>query len=412
MSSSIEPTIVGSTSLAPTSVGRATPRLFASPRTWIEGAALEQLREVAGRPGIRAVAAFPDLHPGRHGPVGCAVLADRIHPALIGNDIGCGMSLFLLDRPARKLRPDKVAERLRALEGEWDGPASGRLGEAGLPSDLAPRSLGTIGGGNHFCELQAVAQLGDDAPRALDRQSALLLVHSGSRIVGTRAFDAVRDVTAGLDADAEEGRGYLAAHDEAVRWAALNRRIIAERAAEALRCDCALLADTPHNLVELRLGGVLHRKGAAKADAGLVPLAGSRDASSHLLRPTAAVPEALASLAHGAGRKYDRASMHGRVGRTRSDRDALARTSFGGRVVCEDRDLMIEEAPAAYKPVEQVLADLAAAGLARSIAELQPVVTFKRAGSRGPETPKAPDRRGRDARRNARRNARHAGTGR
>src|SRR5690242_1738092 len=82
-----------------------------SPQTWIEGAALEQLRHVAALPGVTSVAAFPDLHPGKYGPTGIAVLSQRLHPQLIGNDIGCGMSLFELDLPLRKLRIDKAAER-------------------------------------------------------------------------------------------------------------------------------------------------------------------------------------------------------------------------------------------------------------------------------------------------------------
>ena len=45
---------------------------------------------VADIPGIRAVAGMPDLHPGKYGPVGCAILADRIHPAFVGSDAGCG----------------------------------------------------------------------------------------------------------------------------------------------------------------------------------------------------------------------------------------------------------------------------------------------------------------------------------
>ncbi len=49
---------------------------------------------------------MPDLHPGKWGPVGCSILADRIHPPLVGSDIGCSMGLFQLDLPVRKLRID------------------------------------------------------------------------------------------------------------------------------------------------------------------------------------------------------------------------------------------------------------------------------------------------------------------
>ncbi|MBS0242081.1 MAG: RtcB family protein, partial [Proteobacteria bacterium] len=76
---------------SPTVAGRAPIHVFASSKAWIEGDATRQLEMVASMPGVSAVAAMPDLHPGKFGPVGCAVLSDRIHPQLIGSDIGCGM---------------------------------------------------------------------------------------------------------------------------------------------------------------------------------------------------------------------------------------------------------------------------------------------------------------------------------
>ena len=72
---------------------------FYSRATWIDGRAEEQLEQVAGWPGMKAVAGFPDLHPGRFGPVGAAFLADRIWPQLVGPDIGCGMALFFKVQP-------------------------------------------------------------------------------------------------------------------------------------------------------------------------------------------------------------------------------------------------------------------------------------------------------------------------
>ena len=63
---------------------------FYSPRSWIEGSATQQLENIASLPGVKAVAAMPDLHPGKFGPVGCAMLAERVHPQFVGADIGCG----------------------------------------------------------------------------------------------------------------------------------------------------------------------------------------------------------------------------------------------------------------------------------------------------------------------------------
>lgn len=362
--------------------GRAALHMFTSSRSWIEGDAIRQLDQVVDIEDVSVVAAMPDLHPGKYGPVGCAVLSKRVHPELVGADIGCGMGLFALDLAARRLRPDKAAERLRALGEAWNGDTGARTADAGLCGSAFDRSLGTIGGGNHFCEVQVIDEIVDAAAAArvgLDADQAFVLVHSGSRGLG---FSVLERVLAGgltaLDPNSAAGRDYLARHDEAVRWAVLNRWIIAERAGEALRADVRLINDVGHNLAEVTERGVLHRKGAAAANSGLVPVPGSRGALSYLVEPLADAPAtSLASLAHGAGRKYERGSMHGRVGRTKSDLARLARNPFGGVVVCEDRNLMIEEAPEAYKAIGQVIADLENFSLARVVATFRPVVTFK-----------------------------------
>jgi release factor H-coupled RctB family protein len=180
-----------------------------------------------------------------------------------------------------------------------------------------------------------------------------------------------------MRADEDATRTYVADHDRAVLWARLNRQIIAERAAEALRADLHLITDAPHNLLSQHLGGWLHRKGAARAADGLVPLAGSRATPSFLMHPSEN-PETLNSTAHGAGRKYDRSSMHGRVRAKRSDVEAMQRTPFGGRILCEDRDLLIEEAPLAYKSPQAVIDDLETTGAATQAAMFHPLLTVKK----------------------------------
>jgi len=373
--------------------GRAPIHVFASSKSWIEGNATLQLDHVAGLAGVRSVAAMPDLHPGKYGPVGCAILADRIHPQLVGSDIGCGMGLFEFDVAARKLRLDQLAERLGALDQPWDGDVDGVRTDAGLDATAFDASLGSIGGGNHFCEVQAV----DDilvpevaAQAGLQRGRAYVLVHSGSRGLGFSILErALFAGQAALDPASDEGRAYIAAHDHAVRWAKLNRRIIAERTAAAARAELRPITDLAHNMVELQGGAAgdaasdllaLHRKGAAASDRGLVPVPGSRGTLSYLVEPLAALrPETLASLAHGAGRKYDRASMHGRVRGRKSDVARLQRNPYGGIVVCGDRGLLVEEAPDAYKSIDRVIADLVEFGLARVVATFRPLVTFKKA---------------------------------
>ena len=353
---------------------------FHSPSTWIEGEAIRQLDEIAARPGMTALAAFPDLHPGKYGPVGMVALADRLYPQFVGNDIGCGMSLFELDLPLRKFRLEKAADQLRKLEDvEPDDPAE-RLEALGMAGDYFVGALGTIGGGNHFCEVQAVEDAGDAGP--LDRQRLYLLVHSGSRSLGASIF---ADVIAangamheGLEIGTDAAVDYLLDHDSAVAWASLNRQMIAERAAYVLRTEVRLVADVPHNLVRLTERGVAHYKGAAFVEPGaLAPVAGSRAALSHVVRALDGVRNSLGGISHGAGRKYDRKAMHGRAGGTKSEREALAGNQWGGIAICDDRNLLIEEAASAYKDAGKVVADLESFGLVDSVAAMRPLVTYK-----------------------------------
>src|SRR5262249_8884986 len=127
--------------------GPAPLHTFYSSRSWIEGNATKQLEDVASLSGVKAVAGMPDLHAGKYGPVGCSILSDRIHPQLVGSDIGCGMALFQLDLAVRKLRFDKAAGRLRALDGPWEGDVAVAVAEAGLAPPPFDVSLGPLAGG-------------------------------------------------------------------------------------------------------------------------------------------------------------------------------------------------------------------------------------------------------------------------
>ena len=349
---------------------------FYTSSAWIDDRAEQQLKQVASWAGVQRVAAFPDLHPGKFGPVGCAVLADRIYPQLIGNDIGCGMSLFQLDLPVRKIKLEKCLRRIRILGEPPTTSYAQQLEAQQLAPDLHVAKLGSIGGGNHFCELQTLASADDDL--GLSFNNSYLLVHSGSRSLGNAIFDTLCESDfAGLLFDQEAAVQYIQVHNQAVRWASLNRQIIAERAAVALRCEMSLIVDSPHNALVQLHGGYLHRKGAADATTPTVPLAGTRASASFLMAPKVNAM-ALQSSAHGAGRRYDRSSMHGRVAGKRSDLEAMQRTVFGGRVVCEDRDLLIEEAPTAYKSSQSVADDLEETEVARVVAEFHPLLTFKK----------------------------------
>ncbi|MES2289463.1 MAG: RNA ligase RtcB family protein [Pseudomonadota bacterium] len=363
-------------------MNEAKIRVIASPESWIEQAAVDQLHQTAALPGIDEIVGLPDLHAGRGIAVGAAFWSgSHVYPHLVGSDIGCGMGLWRTTSPLRKFRPDKVERQLHGLENRWAADAASRLAEADLPP-LACEALGSIGGGNHFAELLQVDRIFDtdrfDA-MALDVGAVHLMVHSGSRGLGQSILDRhrLRHNIDGLPAEEPDRSAYLVEHDDAVRWAELNRTVIAERFLERLSVNGERLLDICHNSVTPYRGGWLHRKGAAPADRGPIVIPGSRGDLTYVVQPRleqAAV--ALHSLAHGAGRKWSRSEARDRLSRRFRIRE-LERTGLGGRVICEDRDLIYEEAPQAYKDIHQVVRDLVDAQLIDPVATLRPLVTYK-----------------------------------
>jgi release factor H-coupled RctB family protein len=358
-------------------------RIIASPASWIETAAVDQLRQTAALDGIDAVVGLPDLHAGRGIAVGAAFWSrDRVFPHLVGSDIGCGMALWQTGTSLRKFRLDSAERKLHGLDEGWEGDCTGALVEAGLPASLTPEGLGTIGGGNHFAEMLRVEQVLDAqhfAEAGLDASTVLLMVHSGSRGLGQAILDAhlANGHGSSLMVGTAECAAYLRAHDQAVRWAVLNREVIAGRFLDRLGMAGVRLLDICHNSVTAHQGGWLHRKGAAPADKGLVVVPGSRGDLSYVVRPRAErAGEALHSLAHGAGRKWSRGEARDKLARRYSVAD-LERTAMGSRVICEDRALLYEEAPPAYKDIHRVIGDLEDAGLIDRVATLRPLLTYK-----------------------------------
>jgi release factor H-coupled RctB family protein len=204
----------------------------------------------------------------------------------------------------------------------------------------------------------------------------VLIVHSGSRGLGERILRAHTELHgAGPAADPA---AYLARHDNAVQWGSLNRQLLADRVARALGGELGeAIVDECHNQVEVRDGLYLHRKGAARGDGRHVLIAGTRGTRSYLVAAQAGA-EANYSVAHGAGRKMSRADALVR-GRAKYTVEELRRTPVGSFVVCGDRQLLFEEAPAAYKRIEQVIGDLVEFGLATPVLTTVPVVTYKTA---------------------------------
>ena len=361
-------------------------RLIASPKSWIEGEAVRQLYATAKLDGVSQVVGFPDLRPGKGVPVGAAFVTEGvIYPYFIGGDIGCGMALFKTDLVQRDAKLDRWSKMFFHLEHPWDENIAGFLAEQNLESTRFDSALGTIGGGNHFAELQAVVEILD--ARAfkqigLGKEQLVLLVHSGSRGLGESILRSYTDEYGGSSVEAESfvAENYLRNHDFALRWAKANRELIARRFVASLDAEAEYLWDGCHNSITRHESDGesiwLHRKGAVAVDSEFVVIPGSRGSLSYIVKPTGDGESHAWSLAHGAGRKWSRTDARQRM-RERFSVSELAQTPLGSRVICEERDLLYEEARAAYKNIEAVVQDLVAAGLVSVIATLRPLLTYK-----------------------------------
>ncbi len=364
--------------------------LIADSNTWIEGNAIQQLETTARLPHMNRVAGMPDLHAGRGYPVGAAFFSSgHFYPALIGNDIGCGMALWQTDLPAHKAKPAKLAKQLGSIDSPLGENWQERINEI-LPQHPFQVALGTIGGGNHFAELQTVDTVyrPERLPENFQPSCLQLLVHSGSRGLGQQILRRHIDEHGhqGLPENSPEAAAYLAEHNGALAFARTNRRLIAERMLSRWNTAGQPLLDVHHNFLKHTAingeTGWLHRKGATPSDCGLVLIPGSRGDYSYLVEPAADCAIALNSLAHGAGRKWQRSECKGRLSH-KYRAESLRRTGFGSIVICADKALIYEEAPQAYKNIDSIIAAMQHAGLIEPIARLKPVLTYKTSGGCG-----------------------------
>ena len=366
--------------------------LIASQKTWIEDLAVQQLVKTSQLAGMHSVVGMPDLHPGKGYPIGAAFFStDRIYPALVGNDIGCGMSFWQTNQVVTKINKDKWVKKLKNLESpltsEWATLISHEKEKRQLKTTHFDASLGTIGGGNHFAEFQEVDEIFNQdifAHLNLDKNKAVLLVHSGSRGLGHNILETYLSEHNhdGLLINTESFYEYMNQHDTALRWAELNRHLIAKRFCQSVSIEASMILDVNHNLVsKTNIGnqtGYLHRKGATPSDSGVVVIPGSRGDYTYLVKPLDS-HIALNSLAHGAGRKWKRGDCQARLSSKYSKAD-LNRTKFGSRVICGNKELLYDEAPQAYKNCASIIESLVEAELIEVIARFKPVITFKTEG--------------------------------
>lgn len=393
--------------------GEATPVKAWTRGVPVDPGAREQIANLAALPFVGPwVAVMPDVHVGIGATVG-TVLPTRaaIIPAAVGVDIGCGMAAVRTSLTAGQL-PDSLAA-LRADIERTVPVGNGRDGEhrqvpdrvdtalarhdlarrldaiearhPRIRTDKLARQLGTLGGGNHFIEI------------CLDEADQVwVMLHSGSRgtgnRIGTYFIERAREELARRvlgcrppDRDLAfflEGEplfdDYVAAVSWAQDYARVNREAMMQRVLAALRKRlpkftlAAVAVNCHHNYVqrETHHGESLWvtRKGAVSARAGeLGIIPGSMGAKSYIVRGLGNA-DSFMSCSHGAGRVMSRSEAKRRI-TLEAHREATA------HVECRKDEGVIDESPAAYKPIDAVMA--AQADLVEIVHTLRQVVCIK-----------------------------------
>lgn len=457
---------------------RVPARLYASEELLedaLQDESVKQLVNTATLPGIVQYAiAMPDIHQGYGFPIG-GVAATRtpdgvISPGGVGYDINCGVRLL-----ASHLHVDEISSRLKDLatalykncpsgvgsEGsvtlnaqqldavleqgsEWalkNGYARrhdlehteefGRVpgADANAVSKRAKErgreQLGTLGAGNHFIEVDQVAEVYDTkiAERlGMFPGQIVVQIHCGSRGLGHQVCTdyvndfqrAVREYKIALPdrelacapLDSPEGQAYFKAMAASANYAFANRQILAHHirrtfeevlAGVVKNFDLFQIYDIAHNIAKIeehhvagkRVKLCVHRKGATRAfgpgapglpddlrDIGqpvLIP--GSMGTTSYVLVGTAkAMAETFGSTCHGAGRVFSRAKAK------KALRGETLRNELEARGIIVRAGSMpglAEEAPQAYKDVSRVVDVVHRAGISHKVARLEPLAVIK-----------------------------------
>ena len=361
----------------------------------IEQTAMEQLFNVAKLPFIhpKGIAVMPDVHAGIGATVGSVIPTYKaVIPAAVGVDIGCGMNALRLSLKASDL-PDSLAEIRHSIErgvptrmsehrnpdtieanrklmvdrGMFTvnqfGDVSDAIGDRSIGKAIA--QLGSLGGGNHFIEI------------CLDEnQDVWVMLHSGSRGIGNmigRAFiEKAQELAdkwfislphkdlAYLAEGTPEFNAYVSAVSWAQDYAFLNREMMMEEVLrnlrhhikkpfevtqEAINCHHNYIALENHfgqNVYVTRKGAIRAREG----DLGIIP--GSMGARSFIVRGKGN-PDSYCSCSHGAGRKMTRTAAE----KLFTVADVIEQTKG---VECAKDDSVLDEIPAAYKNIDEVMA--------------------------------------------------------
>lgn len=450
--------------------------IFASKAIKLEPDAVRQLCDAASLPPARKACATADIHVGYGVPIGAVLgLEGAIMPPAVGYDINCGMRLLRTPFTKGQVDTDKIAASIARDVPLGEGRENVQLDTAGietvvsrgvpaipalaeksghraweaydpdqfaddlqrieenghLPADpgAVPKAamqkgrdqLGTLGGGNHFIEIQYVQKIMDSASAkafGLSENQIVVMIHSGSRRLGYEVADEYMNVAARrpenadrpkmlsyLPASSSAGKKYIAAMGAAANFAFTNRHIMALLVRRCFNrmfgpTPLKLIYDVTHNMAKLETHGGknlwVHRKGATRAFgpkrmAGTIfeqtgqPIItpGSMGTASYLLVGTGNSEESLCSVNHGAGRVMSRTAARGRSRRGKVLAEAqisdeqFKRSMEGVKLIAMDRRKIKEEAPGAYKDIDEVVRIVVECGWAKAVARLAPMAVLK-----------------------------------
>lgn len=370
--------------------------------TDLEETALQQAENLANLPfAFKHVALMPDTHCGYGMPIG-GVLATKgvIIPNAVGVDIGCGMcavktNIKDLDLDALKKIMAGIRNRIplgfskhSQAQDQSYMPNSEEIPEV-IKSHYqnALHQLGTLGGGNHFIEIQH----GSD-------NSIWVMIHSGSRNLGKQVADHYNKLAKNLNSkwhsqvpakwdlaflpiETNEAKEYLKAMQYCVDFAFANRKLMMKRVMETIekvlsqKVEFSEIINIAHNYAacENHFGKdvIVHRKGATSArkeEVGIIP--GSQGTKSYIVEGLGN-PQSFHSCSHGAGRKMGRKQAQ----RELDLQEEINRLDKKGILHTIRRHKDLDEAAGAYKDIHEVMENQK--DLVKILVELEPLAVVK-----------------------------------
>lgn len=369
----------------------------------IDNNAMEQAVDLASLPfAFKHIAIMPDAHAGLGMPIG-GVLATKgvVVPNAVGVDIGCGMCAVKTNINAKELSRSTIEKIIKNIyqvipvgfdhqnKSQDESLMPQGYNIKGMPMmkslyESALRQLGTLGGGNHFIELQ----------RASD-DSLWIMMHSGSRNIGKQVADHYgkvakyynklwySEVIPGLEflpIETQYAKEYFNEMEYCVKFAFANRRLMMERVCDIIQnelknVDFEPMINIAHNYAawehHFDNNVIVHRKGATRAykgEIGIIP--GSMGTRSYIVEGLGN-PESFMSCSHGAGRVMGRKEAIKKL----NLKDVI-KFMDEKKIVHSIKDVnQLDEAPAAYKDIDIVMKNQA--DLVRPIETLYPIAVVK-----------------------------------